>query len=133
MYCRPHTSIDKQTRANGFSSVTVPAQIVDCVDRQTAYAFHFCRERRSSRLLSRDLRGVRTFAPSRHKETRGVQKDPAVRELHSMPKPPFSSNDSSQWIPPSLTISLEDQALAYYYHHAIPPIGVIEAAQGHDI
>jgi hypothetical protein len=43
--CRPHTSIDKQTSANGFSNVTVPAQIVGSVDRQTAYVFHFCRER----------------------------------------------------------------------------------------
>jgi hypothetical protein len=51
-----------------------------------------------------------------------------------MPKSPFASNNSSQLIPPSLTISLEDQALAYYfYHHVIPPTGVIEAAQGHDM
>ena len=51
-----------------------------------------------------------------------------------MPESPFASNNSSQLIPPSLTISLEDQALAYYfYHHVIPPTGVIEAAQGHDM
>jgi hypothetical protein len=48
-----------------------------------------------------------TFGPSRHKKTRKVQKDLAVRKLHSMPKSPFLSNDSSQWIPPSLTVLLD--------------------------
>ena len=60
------------------------------------------------------------------------QKHAAVRELHSIRKFPLPSNNSGQWIPPSLTISLEDQAIAYYsHHHVILPVGVIEAAQGH--
>jgi hypothetical protein len=74
------------------------------------------------------------LSPSRRRETHEGQKHAPARKLQSMQKSRFSGNNSSQWISSSLAISLEDQALAYYFHHhVIPPTGVIEAAQGHDM
>ncbi|RDW60243.1 hypothetical protein BP5796_11849 [Coleophoma crateriformis] len=55
--------------------------------------------------------------PTPRKETKSAQNYAAAREL----------------IPSSLTIPLEDQAIAYYFdHYVMPPTEVIEAARGCD-
>lgn len=72
--------------------------------------------------------------PPRQGKKHVERRHTAGRDQFRIPKSPLLRNNLKNWIPQSLTTSLEDQAMSYYFQrHVMSTFDIVDAAQDHSL